>query len=265
MKAMAGVAMLAVSYYVLAPVVTMYRQVAIERGLGWGVDTTVGGVVGVLDETLERVRSDEEVIYDETGQAKVVERVTYPAMLNEVLFYFGAGGLPLMGSSYAVALIAGIPRVLWSGKPDVAMGRYFGQMFGGNAITSYAISMLGELYINFALPGIVLGMLIFGVLYRVLWNSAFASMEGGGTLSRVIYLVVWMQLLVLGTGDNFAVVVSGVVKTMLIVTGMLVLVGVKPPWLRGRRHFGGLRRVLPSGARALRTRGSVRKRGPRLV
>ena len=64
------------------------------------------------------------------------------------------------GKTYIDLLLQPIPRMLWPGKPwsfDIAMGYY-----ATGERTAIPPSMIGEMYINFHVFGIVAGMLFFG-------------------------------------------------------------------------------------------------------
>ena len=75
----------------------------------------------------------------------------------------------LKGETYYRLLFTFVPRLFWEDKPKNV--RDFGQRYGfipeGNEINGFKLHHLGEFYINFGVLGILLGMLLLGLLYRV--------------------------------------------------------------------------------------------------
>lgn len=68
----------------------------------------------------------------------------------------------LYGRSYVEVLFQPIPRVLWASKP-VPAGFMVGQVLRGVNVGTPS-TVMGELYLNFGVFGIVPGMLLFGLL-----------------------------------------------------------------------------------------------------
>lgn len=75
----------------------------------------------------------------------------------------------LYGSSYLSILYAPVPRVLWANKPDINIGVLVAvEVYGMSRSLQTAIppGIVGELYINFGLVGILLGPLLIGFMFR---------------------------------------------------------------------------------------------------
>jgi len=72
-----------------------------------------------------------------------------------------------------------VPRFVWPDKPFFTMGRDFGVKFRVVHIlddkTRIAVTVPGELYWNFDLPGIFLGMALWGVVLRLLYRRYAGS------------------------------------------------------------------------------------------
>jgi len=71
----------------------------------------------------------------------------------------------LDGTSYLQTAVYLVPRALWSGKPQdavVSLTRTFDNGAG------LAIPEFGEMYVNFGLPGVIVGSLLLGVLIELL-------------------------------------------------------------------------------------------------
>ncbi len=69
-----------------------------------------------------------------------------------------------------------IPRAIWPDKPDLSIGRWVAENYtlgAGMTDTSVGSTWVGELYLNFGWLGIGFGMVVLGVLFRVLNESLF--------------------------------------------------------------------------------------------
>jgi hypothetical protein len=117
-----------------------------------------------------------------------------------------------------------IPRFLWQDKPNISIGREFGETFrlthALDRETEVAPSMVGDFYWNFALPGVVVGMWLLGVGYRWFYQRYGA---GGGfdPIRKSIYATLLPS--VLGFEANVAIVVGGVIKVLVILIVFLML------------------------------------------
>lgn len=85
--------------------------------------------------------------------------------------YQGGWTLSLIPMSY-------VPRILWPGKPKLAIGQWVTDNYGAGSAgvhSSTGPSWLGELFFNFGYPGLVVGMMIFGVYFRLLHESLLSG------------------------------------------------------------------------------------------
>lgn len=144
------------------------------------------------------------------------------AMTPEVVPYWS-------GDSYHTLWTSFIPRALWPGKPQATIGQDFGHRYEliapENTWTSINLPWLVEFYANFGTFGVLIGMFLVGVFFRVLVQkfkvpvsapvehalavtimfglfyaeSNFALMVGG-ILSTYVALIVLLRLLTRGRG-----------------------------------------------------------------
>jgi uncharacterized membrane protein len=119
------------------------------------------------------------------------------------------------------ALTFFIPRVLWPDKPVSYFGRDFGRTF---RVTSYlskdtfiAVTVPGELYWNFGLPGILLGMALLGMGLRVLYRRYGEGM-GRDVVSLAIYILLLIQVAHLGASLAGDLVV--IFRTLVLLEAM---------------------------------------------
>jgi len=96
------------------------------------------------------------------------------------------------GETYYPILFKPIPRFLFPDKPEEVSGQTFGHRYGlldaRNLYTSINLPQLVELYVNFGLGGILVGMFIFGTAYRLLCSLLFHPAMGFGNLVAGLYL-----------------------------------------------------------------------------
>lgn len=77
------------------------------------------------------------------------------------------------GKTIAPLFVAWVPRQLWEDKPTISFGKvfaekYMGQHFAGTG-TSASPTVLGEAYLNWHLPGLLLVAFLSGVILRVVY------------------------------------------------------------------------------------------------
>jgi hypothetical protein len=82
---------------------------------------------------------------------------------HEIPYWGGATYLSLVGSF--------VPRFLWPDKPTKELGQEFGHRYGyvgsRDSRTAINLPILVEFFVNFGLPGIMVGMALVGVVYRL--------------------------------------------------------------------------------------------------
>ncbi len=140
------------------------------------------------------------------------------------------------GWSIGYVFVAYVPRILWADKPMVTMlGQWITNNYGpGPHITSHtAPSWVGEFYLNFGFPGILLGCITLGVLFRLLQELFFRDNE---TTPLVLMGVVILSALVLSVEKSLVVTLNSLVfNTFPIVIAYVGAVAL----------FGGRRRPVP--------------------
>ena len=64
-----------------------------------------------------------------------------------------------------------IPRAIWPDKPNISGARGLGSLYFEMENTSPAISPMVDLFLNFGLVGILLGMAILGIILRIIYSA----------------------------------------------------------------------------------------------
>jgi hypothetical protein len=121
------------------------------------------------------------------------------------------------GDTMSYAMYAFIPRLLWPNKPSVSRGAWFTAYLGAaareeEATTSTGISAVGELYWNFGVPGVGVGMCGIGLLYGLLWRMA------GDKPQKPIHLLLYVLVSIPGMLDmpEAVTVYGGILSQFLL-------------------------------------------------
>jgi hypothetical protein len=102
-----------------------------------------------------------------------------------------------------------IPRAFWPGKPVVNRGAWFTTYLRlseseEEAVSSTGMFPAGELYWNFGLVGVVVGMLLLGFLYGGLWRMAGFDPRKG-ILNMLLYVGLTLPIFEIAEASSFLV------------------------------------------------------------
>jgi hypothetical protein len=127
------------------------------------------------------------------------------------------------GETFYPLLFKPIPRFLYSDKPEEISGQTFGHRYGflspNDSSTSYNLPQLVELYANFGVPGVLVGMFFLGSIYRILQCIFVHPNMGLGAVVGGAYS--FTQLLLIES--SFSLVIGGLFW-VLIFLGLLHMV-----------------------------------------
>jgi hypothetical protein len=101
----------------------------------------------------------------------------------------------MLGETMKYAGYAFVPRVLWPDKPTVTRGAWFSSYLGlydteADATTAIGMTAAGELYWNFGIIGVLVGMIAIGCALGFLWNLASADPRG-----RPIHMLLYVSIM----------------------------------------------------------------------
>jgi hypothetical protein len=209
-----GLVVVLLFLFLIFPMYNTYRQV--DRNL----DTTRR-----VDRTIDMANTWNSDRYLDVSVFAFLKRISVLTSVAAVISDTGRWVDYRYGETLILAPIGLlIPRFLWPDKPEIAIGREFGQTFRLiNAMdreTYIAPCWVGEFYWNFALPGVVCGMWILGMAYR--W---YYQRYGAGTGFDPIRKSIYATLLpsALGFEGNVAMLIGGAIKSLVILTVFLIL------------------------------------------
>lgn len=117
-------------------------------------------------------------------------------------------------------LLVLVPRIIWPNKPVIDIGLWFTQTYWNPiAISSTAITYPGDLYLNFGLVGVLLGMFVTGIIYRLVYEWFKLNI---GPLALFIYVFIFLALT--NYEGDFLGIYTGLIKQLmeLIIIGYFV-------------------------------------------
>lgn len=122
-------------------------------------------------------------------------------------------GKPLL--NFFISL--GPPRFIWTNKPIISGGGDFGHRSGllaPSVKSTVGVTIVGDLYMNFGLAGIILGMFFMGMLFRLIYEYLIKRTDISFS-GVMIYSILWLNI-IKGMEDWIAPVYAGLVKIFIL-------------------------------------------------
>ncbi len=183
---------LAIFVFVAFPVVSIYRGFVSREDVAWETFasdvTKVAGVVGG-----ELVHEREKYIAYSVNE--VMERATGIEVLTNFLVMIPDSGGFLYGETLILVLNQIVPTPLrpqMGSETMMMVPALLGFTYGRSG--GLGITQVVELYWNFGLPGILVGMALVGIGYRVVYLYFVRRRD---PLTSLLYFVVWWNLVLI--------------------------------------------------------------------
>jgi len=120
------------------------------------------------------------------------------------------------GWTLSYIVIGFIPRILWPGKPVFDAGQWITDNYGTGSRSSTAVSWIGDFYMNFGIPGVVIGMLCMGFLLRIFHELLFRQ-ESVPTL----FAATLTTYIICRSIENFLFApVNGIIINLMMIVGI---------------------------------------------
>lgn len=147
-------------------VVQAYRVQALLLGPEAGMTEVIAGMGNTPGDAWENV-------VDSLGNRLVLDNLLLALAYvpNPIPFAYGATFLPKI-------LLSFIPQALWPER-NVAWSRDFFAELHGPYVGGTAPTLFGDLYFNFGIPGVILGMFAVGFLMRLIYEGLCSSQTRG--------------------------------------------------------------------------------------
>ena len=179
----------AISLVMLYPIATFYREFVLRGysvGLG-DVITNPGRIIFLLSSFLASANFSE---YLEAGIASSTSRLDALGILT-VIVRDTPDIVPFQGGwTIGYVFVSFIPRIIWAGKPSIGIGQWVTDNYGseGMITSNTGSTWVGELFFNFGFAGVVIGMLIIGMYFRILHETLFRSMTVPAMFASIVVL-----------------------------------------------------------------------------
>jgi uncharacterized membrane protein len=224
------VAITAVAVIVVFPLLFAYRN--LDTTTGYQQDLR-GNLLSASESIL--TQSPQEAVA--AGSESTFRRFSGVTSMAAILHYGPDTSGRAPGETLSWSYTAFLPRAIAPTKPNP--GRYaneFAQTFAiaapGPTTTSVSIPHVAELYLNYRLAGIVMGMFIIGSVYRLMANY-FLGRRTDAVALAVYAVAAWP--LVNSQESVIAGGVLGLMKFMVVLAiTLLVISRVQHMWSRGR-------------------------------
>jgi hypothetical protein len=188
-----------VGYLGLTIYVTYMRDRRDIREVVWGGES-IGSRVGQLVDTFADLEWFD--LHDSDHLHRVDDRLNQDALVGMAMDNIRSGTVPLAsGGTIEDALLALVPRALWPSKPIVAgsgglVAEYTGLLVPEG--TSVGIGHVMECYVNFAMPGVIVGFLLIGAVTVYLDRAASAWLHRGDVSRFALWFLPGLSLLQVG-------------------------------------------------------------------
>jgi len=147
----------------------------------------------------------------------------------------------LYGKSYAMTLIAPIPRVLWKDKPIVRVGKFVGKkIYERQNKSGVPPGLIGEAFLNYGWPGVIVIAFIFGGISKLAYVALIVKRQPGDVLRLGLYSIIAITIIDILVTDFTGNVMR---MTRYVVPFLLFM------WLVGRHQLTG-NNDAPSHSRA---------------
>lgn len=144
-----------------------------------------------LEQSLDELKKRQVSDYAQFSLETVARRLSIINSTAVVIRDAGTRVEYQYGRTLALGIVCvAIPRIFWPEKPIVNIGVAFARTFrltGFGNYSSASMSMVGELYWNLHVPGIIAGMFLMGIWLRALYLR-FGANRGKNPLRLAMYI-----------------------------------------------------------------------------
>ena len=192
--------------------------------------------------------------YGQFAAESVLGRANGIDALAVIMKYGEAVGLGNPSAYWQIPFYAFVPRAFWPDKPVILTGTEFARLFvtpteeGLREYPSIGVFHLGDLYASFGGSGVLIGMCMFGLVLRVLYQVFNPSKSPDLGMKFLYIITLWS--IVNGFESDIPTIYGNLLKSMVIWTLIKL-------WLNGRAPR------LAVGFDASGVRHSVVTRSPR--
>lgn len=198
--------------FAVYPFVTVYRE---NLNSGYHDQaTTVGGLAAALTKSFVDAfqgTSSEKQDLAELNQRDFTDRFNLLPVVRNLIALPDLSVLEGDEKIYLAPIYPFIPRFLWKSKPVLDKGARFSVALGSPSTTSTAITPIGDLYAIGGMPGIVIGMIIYGIGVQLFMNVVAGEMSEKG----IFFFIVMSPIL--GSQESDVVpMIGGIIQLSIL-------------------------------------------------
>ena len=148
----------------IVTIITIPTQESRRNSLG----TASASFLEIYEDVFIHKESEQRDIYD-TLKGKIVYRQVTIMFTPNILFETVPSEMEFLGFDQLILFpVHIVPRYFWPGKPNLSKGLWVNQTLLGNSVDSQsaaAISMIGDPYLYWGWPGIIMLFIVFGLFF----------------------------------------------------------------------------------------------------
>lgn len=231
---LSGIAAIILIILFLSPVKASFREAAWSGAIEQSEDSGsfldkpflwIEQATQYWKDTLSGERKVAEATSSATSRADLIHQFSHIYSLTpEIIPY-------QYGSTYSYFGVAFIPRIVWPDKPQAgSANEYFAVTYGitteeGTKRSTFGVSLLGEGYMNFGIPGVLLIMALQGVILALLQHIFGTAKSGAG--GQAVFLAFFVFFLN-GVGTSTEIFFGNIVQNLFCSCVLLFWVREKP-------------------------------------
>ncbi|MFX0204329.1 MAG: O-antigen polymerase [Candidatus Hodarchaeota archaeon] len=174
-------------------IISLYRT---SRQTEWGYDTiSVHEITMLMHESTKNILFWKVTDLSDYTANRIVERINAVEKLGVTLAFANDEGVRASERSVGInnniiknLFCDFVPRAIWPNKPAIGnFGLYFSQIYLDSRYRTWTgPSIFGDLYRNFGILGIPLGMFVLGIFLRIIYERLIV-MGNGNALAVLVY------------------------------------------------------------------------------
>jgi len=122
---------------------------------------------------------------------------------------------------YRFAFIAFIPRIIWPDKPIISTEFLYTRAFYGRVPTTHTLTIPGELYLQFHVVGIIIGMFILGIILKTSYNYLILNNNNPGVV--LLYSVIFLSSIFCLRANLGGLMISIFIYTLIVFLSIKII------------------------------------------
>lgn len=182
--------------------------------------------MGVFAEITEKAETAVDMIskpiffnpFDTLHLDKIESRLNQNLLVGSAINNLESGGMYAHGETFKKTFTIFIPRAIWPDKPIILGGNELASFYTGMLFVDWVtvgIGLVMETYINFGVPGTVIGFLIFGLIIGIADTMAAVKLREASWSGFAIWFLPAYALI--DAHMSLAELMSGAITGVLLV------------------------------------------------